>query len=150
MTGNLIENTVSPDYMITSEDSVVVVKLLGDWAYDPQFPEEIDGQLQQTLQQGGIKSVQVNMEQVIAWDSALLTVIISLTELCEQLQINFDSTLLPSEMTRMLRLVDNIPIREVKKHTEKNKNYTNDVSGNFESCFSRIFIQPSQIYTGDN
>ena len=130
MTDSLIENTATPEYLILSEGTTLVIKLMGDWAYDPQFPEAIDLQLQQKLQQQGIKSVQVNMAQVSAWNSALLTVIISLTELCEQHQIHFDSSLLPEEMTRLLKLVVNLPVRNVKKHVDKDSSFLHNVGTN--------------------
>lgn len=126
MTGN----RASPEYLLASEDSTIVIQLSGDWAYDPEFPETMDLELQQKLQQTGIKCVQVNMEKVIAWNSALLTVIISLTELCEQHKIYFDPSLLPNEMTRLLKLVEKVPAHDVKKHIEKDTSFLHNVGAN--------------------
>lgn len=130
MTEPLTANKVLPEYQISTHEQTLVIELVGDWTYDPEFPESIDEQLQHQLQQQGITCVRVNMKQVVAWNSAVLTIIVSLTELCEQQQIEFDSSLLPDEMLRLIDLVKNVPVRSVKKHISKNSSFLHNVGSN--------------------
>jgi len=124
-------NKLVPEYGFRLENSQLVIKLMGDWTHDIEFPEEFEDKLEQQFQdQQVIKSVTVNLEHLTAWNSALLTAIISLTELCEQHQIRFESSQLPLEMTRLIQLARITPSRKVNPHIPINTSFLYTVGNN--------------------
>lgn len=135
MNSSQITDKVIPEYRITLDNSQLVLELMGDWTHDSEFPEEIDDKLEirlQTLAQEkkSIQNVTVNMEQVTFWNSALLTVILSLIKLCEQHQIHFDISELPEQMIRLLKLVNTIPTRKVQQRSPTNTSFLHNVGNN--------------------
>jgi phospholipid/cholesterol/gamma-HCH transport system permease protein len=131
MTDNHPTDKIVPDYQIKLEDFQLVIELTGDWTHDSEFPDEIDDILKQKFQiQENIQSVNVNMDKVTAWNSALLTVIISLSELCEQHQIRFDTSQLPVEMSRLIKLTGKVPARKITRHLETNTSFLHNVGSN--------------------
>jgi len=122
---------VTPEYRIKPENSQLLVELLGDWTLDSEFPDELDNEIELEFQnRGNIEQIVVNMDKVTAWNSALMTSIIPLAELCEQYQARFDSSQLPVEMTRLLQLATKIPKRNVKKHIDADGSFLHNVGAN--------------------
>ena len=123
-------SSVTPDYQIESDHSILKIRLSGDWTRDIDFPESIDAELNQAIEDKKAHSVYLDMSSVIAWDSALLTVIISLKELCRQRQLDFDASSLPEEMTRLISLLDNTPKRNVPDHERLDASFLHNVGTN--------------------
>ncbi|MDX2503825.1 MAG: ABC transporter permease [Gammaproteobacteria bacterium] len=131
MTDSSLVHKVIPDYQIKLENSQLMIELMGDWTHDAEFPEDFDDELKREFQtQETIKFVIINMDRVTAWNSALLTAIMSLTELCGQHQVAFDSSQLPPEMIRLIKLASTVPTRKVTHHIEKNTTFLYNVGNN--------------------
>ena len=123
-------SNVTPDYQIESDQSILQIRLSGDWTRDIDFPESIDTDLNQAIEDKKAQSVYLDISSVVAWDSALLTVIISLAELCRQRQLDFDASSLPKEMTRLISLLDNAPKRNVPAHERHDASFLHNVGTN--------------------
>lgn len=129
---------MTPEYQITFDNSVLELQLSGDWTLDAEFPETIDNELIEFFQQHKVKTIDVNMSAVNAWNSALLTVMLTLSDLCQQHQLEFDVTSLPEEMARLISLVNNAPTRDVKVHVSKNTSFLHNVGSNVISGVKEV------------
>ncbi len=125
------ENTQLPEYQLKLDHSQLDIILSGDWNDDEQFPDAFDDELALYLQtQKDIQTVCVAMSQVSAWNSALLTAMVSLAELCAQNQLHFDFSQLPTEMIRLIQLASSTPTRKVKPHIAKKTSFLHNVGSN--------------------
>ncbi len=124
---------VAPEFKIAYNNSLLEIKLAGDWTLDSELsaarlPDKFERELEQQFKQNSeLQSVQITMDQVTAWNSALLTSILSLSELCEQYQVKFDMAQLPLEMNRLIKLSSKIPSRGINDHHEKNFSFLHNV-----------------------
>ena len=124
---------VAPEFKIAYNNSLLEIKLAGDWILDSELstaslPDEFDSELEQQFKQNPeLKSVQITMDQVTAWNSALLTSILSLSELCAQYQVKFDMAQLPLEMNRLIKLSSKIPSMGMNNHHKKNFSFLHNV-----------------------
>ena len=103
----------SQKYQLEVKGHELYISLTGDWVDDAEFPDEFEEQLELLLQQKKIKILLINVAQLAEWNSALLTIILSLVELCDKLQISFDASQLPSEMTRLIQLAQRHPATKI-------------------------------------
>ncbi len=118
-----MDNSI-PEYKITHNNSILDIEISGDWAQDSHFPEEFEYELEQQFnKKNKIESVTIQMEQVTAWNSALLTVILSFSELCEQHQTLFDLSQLPPEMNHLITLSEKIPSRHLKSRQKTSSSF---------------------------
>ena len=90
----------------------------------------IEEKLEQILLQGEIKRLFINMDKLTGWNSALLTIILSLTELCEQYKVCFDVSLLPCEMTRLITLAHRHPAKKNLKLVAYKHSFLYNVGNN--------------------
>ncbi len=118
-----MDNSI-PEYKITHNNSILDIEISGDWAQDSHFPEEFEYELERQFNnKTKIESVTIRMEQVTAWNSALLTVILSFSELCEQNQTQFDLSQLPPEMNHLITLSEKIPSRHLKSRQKTSSSF---------------------------
>ena len=135
MTAIQITDKVLPEYHLKLENSQLAIELMGDWTHDSEFPDEFDEEIEQQFNTGAqekkfIKRVIIKMDQVTAWNSALLTAILSLIELCAQHQVQFDLSQLPTEMNRLIKLAGAIPARKIKHSIEANTSFLHNIGSN--------------------
>lgn len=123
-------SSVTPEYQIETDGSVLKIQLVGDWTLDTSFPETIDSELNKALQNKNVQSAHIDMTSVVAWNSALLTVIQTFSESCKQHQLEFDTSSLPGEMKRLITLLKSTPVREAKGYVKKNTSFLHNVGSN--------------------
>lgn len=120
-----------PQYKFNLDKSQLEIHLSGDWAHDSEFPDTLEDDLAKIFQEhNDIQSLTVSMQQVTAWNSALLTAMTGLTELCENYQVGFDMSQLPLEMARLIQLSITAPIRKVKPHVPPDTRFLHNVGSN--------------------
>lgn len=124
------EKQESSKYRLEIKDSELHIDLIGDWALDVDFPDDFDEKIESLIKQQEIKSLFINVEQLTQWNSALLTIILSLTELCEQYKIAFDVSLLPSEMTRLIQVAHRHPAKKIIQNLPVKHSFLYNVGSN--------------------
>ncbi len=131
MSKEVSDNNNNPHYSVHSEGSVLQLELSGDWIRDEQFPDKMDNDLQAILcASSEIHSVQVNMQKVTAWNSALLTSIVSLNELCQKHDVDIDTRQMPDEMIRLLKLAMDVDARDSRKYQGQRSTFLYTVGNN--------------------
>ncbi len=139
MTQAVATNKITPQYSARPEGSVLSLELSGDWTCDRQFPDDIDSELHNILcAHQEIDIVKVDMSQVSAWNSALLTSIVSLNELCQQHEVSIDTSLMPDEMIRLLKLALNVEARDTRKYTAKRSTFLFTVGNNAINAVAEV------------
>ncbi len=117
----------------------LLIELSGDWTHDAEFPEQLDIELEKQIHsQDSIEQLIINMDQVTAWNSALLTIIISLTELCERHHIKFDVSQVPSKMVRLIKLAHRTPTRKVNRAIKSESSFLYNVGSNTLSAVKDV------------
>ena len=130
---------MSPEYRMAYSNSMLDIELLGDWILDSEYPDDFDDELEQQFKQNSdIKQVNVTMTQVTQWNSALLTSILCLKKLCQQFQIQLNTTQLPVEMIRLMDLSSIVPKRDVDDHIAKNTKFLHNVGTNVISAVKEL------------
>ena len=130
---------MSPEYRMAYSNSMLDIELLGDWILDSEYPDDFDDELEQQFKQNSdIKQVNVTMTQVTQWNSALLTSILCLKKLCQQFQIQLNTTQLPVEMIRLMDLSSIVPKRDVDDHIAKNSKFLHNVGTNVISAVKEL------------
>lgn len=130
---------LAPEFQIDYADSVLHIELKGNWLLDAEFPEAIDMSLEQQFKHNSaIKNVTISMSQVTAWNSALLTVMLSLSELCEHHQVQLDTSQLPLEMNRLLKLSSRVASRGNNNHRDKNTSFLHNVGSNVLAAIKEV------------
>lgn len=128
-----------PEFQIDYADSVLAIELKGNWLLDAEFPEAIDASLEQQFKNhAALKNVTITMSQVTAWNSALLTVILALGELCEHYQVDLDVSQLPLEMNRLIKLSSKAPSRGASTHLNKNTSFLHNVGSNVLAAVKEV------------
>ncbi len=134
-----VSTKLKPQYLSQLKGSVLLLQLSGDWTCDIQFPDDIDAELQNTLcAHQEIDIVQVDMTQVTAWNSALLTSIVSLNDLCKKHDVSIDTALMPDEMIRLLKLALNVEARDSRKYTGKRSTFLFTVGSNAINAVAEV------------
>ena len=134
-----VSTKLKPQYSSQLKGSVLLLQLSGDWTCDIQFPDDIDTELQNTLcAHQEIDIVQVDMTQVTAWNSALLTSIVSLNDLCKKHDVSIDTSLMPDEMIRLLKLALNVEARDSRKYTGKRSTFLFTVGSNAINAVAEV------------
>ena len=130
---------MSPEYRMVYSNSILDIELLGDWILDSEYPDDFDDQLElQFKQNSDIKQVNVTMTQVTQWNSALLTSILCLKKLCQQFQIQLNTTQLPVEMIRLMDLSSKVPKRDVDDRIPKNTRFLHNIGTNVISAVKEL------------
>ncbi len=94
------------------------------------FPDHFDEKIESLIKQQEIKSLFINVEQLTQWNSALLTIILSLMELCEKYKIAFDVSLLPCEMTRLIQVAHRHPEKKIIQNLPVKHSFLYNVGNN--------------------
>ncbi len=126
-----------PEFQIAPNHATLEIKLSGDWTIDSDFsaarlPDDFENELRHHFSNNpDFQSVNLSMEQVQAWNSALLTVVLTLIDLCKQHQVQLNRSHLPSEMMRLIELNSSLPTRNIKTYQEKKSSFLHNVGNNF-------------------
>ncbi|MCK5648531.1 MAG: ABC transporter permease [Gammaproteobacteria bacterium] len=137
-------DNVAPAFQINHNNSLLEIELKGDWLLDSdlsaaRLPDELENELEQQFNsKPDIQSVKITMTQVSGWNSALLTVMLCLSELCRQYQVQFDMTQLPLEMSRLIKLSAKIPSGSIKQHQEKDTSFLHNVGTNVIAAVKEV------------
>ena len=98
-------------------DDTLIVFLSGRWKIDQGLPSA--DEVAEQLESGpSIKRVAVETRQLTEWDSALVTFLIKLADLCSQHDIVLDKERLPGGVHRLLDLASSVPEREGTRKKE--------------------------------
>jgi phospholipid/cholesterol/gamma-HCH transport system permease protein len=92
------------------EDGVAVLALSGDWSIDADLPEL--AKITDFLTREKPKCARLIAEDLGSWDSALLTFLIRLSQVLEQLAIERDDRTLPKGVLGMIALSQAVPERQ--------------------------------------
>lgn len=129
-------DNIIPEFQIVYNNSCLDIELKGHWTSDSDISvarlvDEFESELLQQFESNSeLQLVAIRMNQVIAWNSALLTAILTLTELCKQYQVQFDTAQLPLEMNRLIQLSAKVSSRGIKEHFAKNTSFLHNVGSN--------------------
>ena len=138
MIDQLKNNTAEPQYNLEIKDFELHLELSGDWSHDIGFPDDLDEKLEHSFTQEKIKHLIINMDKLSGWNSALLTIIVSLTDLCEKCKVSFDDSLLPSEMTRLIKLAHHHPAKKNTKLVIDRQSFLYNVGRNTLDAFNDV------------
>lgn len=133
------EGSFSANDSQSSNNYQLLIEFSGDWTHDAEFPEQFDSELENKFNsQGTIKQVIIKMDAVTEWNSALLTIIISLTELCDQHHIKFDVSQVPAKMVRLIELSHRIPARKISRTLISETSFLYNVGNNTLSAVKDV------------
>ncbi len=95
-------------------DDTLIVFLSGRWKVDQGLPSAAE--VEEQLDSGpSIKRLGLEVRDLAGWDSALVTFLLKLADLCSQRDIVFDKEGLPGGARRLLDLASEVPEREDKR-----------------------------------
>jgi len=114
MTNKQIKNHLVPQYHLKRNESELCIELIGDWTQDIGFPDDLEDAVEALLRQKQIKTIIFQVKQLTQWNSALLTVVLSLMTLCQQYQLTLNLSHLPAEMNRLIQLAHRHPAKKIK------------------------------------
>ena len=95
--------------IVRGSDETVVIRLAGAWELATGLPSP--DPVRQELASGRARAVAFDTRELRAWDSAVVTFLARITELCRERGIPLDSTGLPQGVQRLLRLAEAVPER---------------------------------------
>lgn len=95
---------------ISRKNTTAVMSLEGDWIAKHKLPEvEV---VEKELKEGSIKSLEFETSKLGRWDSGLLAFLLACSELCKNLQIQFNFNSLPEGARKLIRLSQVVPEKE--------------------------------------
>lgn len=99
------------------DDTKLLVRLSGAWRLRGGLPSAslVDRELQSAAQ---VRGVAFDAQELISWDSSVLTFLVELSELCCQRGINMDRTGLPAGVRRLLELAEAVPEKKGARKEE--------------------------------
>jgi phospholipid/cholesterol/gamma-HCH transport system permease protein len=102
-------------YKLVPIDNGLLLYITGDWSFTAGVPD-ISPLLSQI---NSAKTVffSFNTEQLLAWDTGLMTFLVELIDSCEQNNIQVDKTNLPKGAQRLLNLAYAVPERKSARRT---------------------------------
>ncbi len=95
--------------IVHARDGTMVIRLAGTWDLATGMPSP--DRLSQELTTGAARAVTFDMRELRAWDSAVVTFLAGVTEVCRERGITMDRTGLPEGIQRLLRLAEAVPER---------------------------------------
>jgi phospholipid/cholesterol/gamma-HCH transport system permease protein len=95
--------------IVRGSDETVVIRLAGAWELATGLPSP--DPVRQELASGRARAVAFDTRELRAWDSAVVTFLARITEVCREHGIPLDSTGLPQGVQRLLRLAEAVPER---------------------------------------
>jgi len=121
---------ITPKYQLKINASNLLIILAGDWTHDLEFPDDFEYELEALLKQEQIQSIDVTAEKLNNWNSALLTILISLTEIATKYQTTLDISLLPNEMKRLIKLSHRHPAKKLTQPLKTRRSFLYNVGNN--------------------
>jgi phospholipid/cholesterol/gamma-HCH transport system permease protein len=99
------------------DDTTLLVRLSGAWRLRGGFPSAslVDRELRSAAQ---VRGVAFDAQELISWDSSVLTFLVELSELCRQRGINMDRAGLPAGVRRLLDLAEAVPEKKGARKEE--------------------------------
>jgi phospholipid/cholesterol/gamma-HCH transport system permease protein len=94
------------------------VRLSGQWTIQAALPSTAEVQAQCEASPR-VRRLSFEASDLADWDSALLTFLLKLKELCDQRQIAFDQAGLPHGVQRLLALATAVPEHQEARREEK-------------------------------
>lgn len=102
-------------YKLAPIENGLLLHLTGDWSFTAGVPD-ISPLLSHIIKTKA-SFVSFNTEQLLAWDTGLMTFLIELIDSCEQHNIQVDRTNLPQGARRLLNLAYAVPERKGARRT---------------------------------
>ena len=98
------------------DDTTLLVRLSGAWRLRGGFPSAslVDRELRSAAQ---VRGVAFDAQELISWDSSVLTFLVELSELCRQ-RGNMDRAGLPAGVRRLLDLAEAVPEKKGARKEE--------------------------------
>jgi phospholipid/cholesterol/gamma-HCH transport system permease protein len=98
-------------------DTTLLVRFSGAWRLRGGFPSAslVDRELRSAAQ---VRGVAFDAQELISWDSSVLTFLVELSELCRQRGINMDRAGLPAGVRRLLDLAEAVPEKKGARKEE--------------------------------
>jgi phospholipid/cholesterol/gamma-HCH transport system permease protein len=90
------------------DDTTLLVRLSGAWRLRARFPSAslVDRELRAAAQ---VRGVAFDAQELISWDSSILTFLVELSELCRQRGINMNRSGLPAVLRGVLDIAEAVP-----------------------------------------
>jgi phospholipid/cholesterol/gamma-HCH transport system permease protein len=95
--------------IVRGSDETVVIRLAGAWELATGLPSP--DPVQRELASGRARAVAFDTRELRAWDSAVVTFLARVSEVCRERGIPLDRSGLPEGMQRLLRLAEAVPER---------------------------------------
>jgi phospholipid/cholesterol/gamma-HCH transport system permease protein len=95
--------------IVRGSDETVVIRLAGAWELATGLPSP--DPVRRELASGRARAVTFDTRELRAWDSAVVTFLARVTEVCRERGIPLDSAGLPQGLQRLLRLAEAVPER---------------------------------------
>ncbi len=100
-----------------SADGVLVVRLAGAWRLGTARPHPSD--LARELEGRPVRKIALDASQVTRWDTALLTWVRAVLEICRERGVDVDRSRLPPGIGRLIKLSEAVPDRVVREAAER-------------------------------
>ena len=88
--------------------NTLVFRLKGDWKLGRDMPS-MDALQKKLESRPGLQSIAFDAGELSGWDSGLLTFLLKIKNLCDQIKIRFDTKGLPAGVRRLLELATAVP-----------------------------------------
>ena len=106
------------------DNTTLLVRLSGAWRLRGGFPSAslVDRELRSAAQ---VRGVAFDAQELISWDSSILTFLVELSELCRQRGINMDRAGLPAGVRGLLDLAEAVPEKKGARKEESRYRFSN-------------------------
>jgi phospholipid/cholesterol/gamma-HCH transport system permease protein len=104
--------------IVRASDATVIVRLAGTWELTTGLPSPEP--VREELASGRARAVAFDTRELRAWDSAVVTFLARITEICRERRVPLDDTGLPRGVQRLLRLAEAVPERpDVRRSADR-------------------------------
>jgi phospholipid/cholesterol/gamma-HCH transport system permease protein len=93
--------------VLLGDNSLVSVKLTGDWGYQSSLPDTVE--VEAALAGGQVKALEFSTSGLGRWNSRLLVTVLRCREICKRHQVEFRIHTLPPGMARLVELSQAVP-----------------------------------------
>jgi len=107
-------------------DGSLQLRLAGAWTLESDIPETA-GLTEQIAAAGSVRRLVFDTAGVTAWDSGLLTFLVSLEDYCRQKKIAIDPAGLPEGVAKLLHLAYAVPERKGARRETRKRSFLYDV-----------------------
>jgi phospholipid/cholesterol/gamma-HCH transport system permease protein len=102
---------------MSRKGATLVASLDGDWLVKQELPEVET--VEKELKDASVRALEFETSKLGRWDSGLLAFLVSCTDSCKQLQIEFKSDSLPEGVRKLIRLSQAVPEKEDARRQEQ-------------------------------